>query len=537
MGEAMKYTLRWQAFDELCRELAAANEGSAFWIENPTGEVMAGSRPEPDSGRCCRELEDDGQVGRLLACATGSDATSGARLLQALVSREIKQQSTVRDMADATARLWRQTNAFLRMAETTHLSFDPAVALDKVLDVIEHSTSFRRGWGMLKFPGSEGWRLLGDFDGNPAEGSHAPGIEVQPPATEAFDEDVKLLQPGCEDSELYEQLSSTLGRSGPLAVASLGTGQGCYGYLLVPADDPDLLTSEDFKVLAAAAQILGVAVENAHILGREREDMRLQVENDMLALQARDMEEMTHVVAHDLRSPMHSIYGFMHVALDELSDLSARLSQDGYNNATGMETMVADPIRDAIRSVEKLNRMVKRLLEFSRSARAPYNCEYLDMNDLVDGVVRSFGYALAQDEVTVTVEALPPLVADRVQMEAVLGNLVDNAAKYIGDGPERSVVVGCVEGDHGREYFVRDTGVGMTPEQAAKVFQPFRRFHADSVPGEGIGLAHVRKIIERHGGKIRCETTEGVGTTFYFSVGSESGAVADEVPEALQAAE
>jgi signal transduction histidine kinase len=159
------------------------------------------------------------------------------------------------------------------------------------------------------------------------------------------------------------------------------------------------------------------------------------------------------------------------------------------------------------------------------------------MNDLVDGVVRSFGYALSQDEVTVTVEALPPLVADRVQMEAVLGNLVDNAAKYIGDGPERSVVVGCVEGDHGREYFVRDTGVGMTPAQAAKVFQPFRRFHADSVPGEGIGLAHVRKIIERHGGKIRCETTEGVGTTFYFSVGSESGAVADEVPVDLQAAE
>jgi signal transduction histidine kinase len=71
-------------------------------------------------------------------------------------------------------------------------------------------------------------------------------------------------------------------------------------------------------------------------------------------------------------------------------------------------------------------------------------------------------------------------------------------------------------------YYVRDTGVGMTADQIPRAFLPFQRFHAEAAPGDGIGLPHVRKIVERHGGRIWCESEPGVGTTFFFTLGQHA---------------
>ena len=83
---------------------------------------------------------------------------------------------------------------------------------------------------------------------------------------------------------------------------------------------------------------------------------------------------------------------------------------------------------------------------------------------------------------------------------------------------ERRITVGCESGEE-PVYFVRDTGKGMAEDQVMKAFLPFQRFHTQAAPGDGIGLPHVRKIIERHGGRIWCESEKGVGTTFFFTLG------------------
>ena len=114
---------------------------------------------------------------------------------------------------------------------------------------------------------------------------------------------------------------------------------------------------------------------------------------------------------------------------------------------------------------------------------------------------------------------LPSVTGDRVQLEALFGNLVDNAIKYMGKGEDRTIVVGCQPGPE-PIYFVRDSGVGMSPDEMSKAFLPFQRFHSDAAPGDGIGLPHVRKIVERHGGRIWCESEKGTGTTFYFTLGA-----------------
>jgi signal transduction histidine kinase len=244
-------------------------------------------------------------------------------------------------------------------------------------------------------------------------------------------------------------------------------------------------------------------------LRRERESTRLQVENEMLTSQAREMEEMLHVVSHDLRSPMTAIYGFMHIALDELED------PDG---GGGGGERVVKPLQDGIRSVERLNGMVQRLLDFSRIARLEYHFEPLPMGKLVGGVVDSLGFHMQEKGIVVTIDKLPDATGDPVQVEAVFRNLVDNAVKYMGDGKRRSIEIGSRLDGGETVYFVRDTGMGMTGEQCTKAFLPFRRFRIDAAPGEGIGLSYVRKIVERHNGRIWCESVEGEGTVFSFTL-------------------
>jgi signal transduction histidine kinase len=168
--------------------------------------------------------------------------------------------------------------------------------------------------------------------------------------------------------------------------------------------------------------------------------------------------------------------------------------------------------------VEKLNRMVQRLLDFSRAARAAYSFEKVELAKLVQGVVRSLGYQLNKRGVRIDIGELPPVTGDRIQLEAVFGNLIDNSIKYMRERGERLISIGYQPGNE-PIYFVRDTGTGMTPDETSRAFIPFQRFNPDAAPGDGIGLPHVLKIIERHGGRIWCESEKGVGTTFYFTLG------------------
>jgi len=163
--------------------------------------------------------------------------------------------------------------------------------------------------------------------------------------------------------------------------------------------------------------------------------------------------------------------------------------------------------------------MIQRLLDFSRAARAAYSFEKVDLQRLVQGVVRSLGYQLNKRSVRIEVSDLPAVTGDRIQLEAVFGNLIDNAIKYMKDRGDRRIEIGCEVGTE-PVFFVRDTGIGMTSDEVSRAFIPFQRFNPDAAPGDGIGLPHVLKIIERHGGRIWCESEKGVGSTFFFTLGS-----------------
>ncbi len=513
--------IRWLALDAVCREFSEA-AACPFWIEDTTGRVVAGTRDDSVSGARSVTLGGDGpEVARLW---TGGEAAAPlVELCRGACERDLDHQATVADMAEATARLWRQTNALLRMSSSTSLALEPAIMLDTVLGVVEHSTNLERGSSLVRLPTGDDHYTLFRHDG---ETRNVPLERIL--SLDMLEDDVRLVTSHPTDEEIMADCNAVLGKPAggprPIAIARLATENDRYGFLLTPVSSVEAITSEDLKLLGAAAQIVSVAIENSHTLLRERAAERRAVQNELLAAQARDMEEMLHVVAHDLRSPMTAIYGFMHVAMDQAHELSEDLRDRRLLELGNRAKTVGEPLQAGITSIEKLNRMVQRLLDFSRVARMEYTLEQVDLRELVRGVLGSLSYQIADRDIEVEVGQLPAIEGDRVQLEHVFGNLIDNAIKYMADRAPKAILIGssvdATSGD--RVYCVEDTGIGMTEDQANKAFLPFRRFRTDAAPGEGIGLPYVRKIIERHGGRIWCESRDGIGTRFYFTLGTPS---------------
>jgi signal transduction histidine kinase len=150
-----------------------------------------------------------------------------------------------------------------------------------------------------------------------------------------------------------------------------------------------------------------------------------------------------------------------------------------------------------------MDALISALLDISRIASRDLDRTHVDLDALMQRVADSFEFILQGRGIKLHVGKLPPARVDAVRIEQVFSNLVDNAIKYIGDG--REISVGAVGGPLAR-YFVRDSGMGMTAGELKKVFRLFRRGRASDIPGEGIGLTLVRKVIERHGGRIWVES-------------------------------
>jgi signal transduction histidine kinase len=170
-------------------------------------------------------------------------------------------------------------------------------------------------------------------------------------------------------------------------------------------------------------------------------------------------------------------------------------------------------------STQKMDRLINAILRLSREGRRVIAPEKLDMKRLVGGVADGIRHQATARAATVEIETpLPDIVSDRVAVEQIFSNLVENAVKYLAPGrPGLITVRGRTEGDH-VIYEVQDNGRGIDPKDHDRVFDLFRRSGAQDQPGEGIGLAHVRALAYRLGGLITCQSTLDQGATFTLSL-------------------
>lgn len=224
-----------------------------------------------------------------------------------------------------------------------------------------------------------------------------------------------------------------------------------------------------------------------------------------LELALREMETFAYAVSHDLRAPLRAIAGFAHLLREEsaaaLDDEALRLLGRIEANALHMDALI------------------NGLLDLARYSRRPLALTAVDTAALVRRALEPLAGELKRRAVEIVIGMLPPCRADPLLLQQVYANLLSNALKYSASRERARIEIGAQQEGGKTVYYVRDNGVGFDMAHAAKLFGVFERLHpAAEYPGIGIGLSTVRRIVERHGGRIWAEAAPGEGATFYFTL-------------------
>ncbi len=240
---------------------------------------------------------------------------------------------------------------------------------------------------------------------------------------------------------------------------------------------------------------------------------QIQAANRKLELANNELEAFSYSVSHDLRAPLRHIDGFAGLLR---KSSGAALGDQGRRQL--------DTISNAAR---QMGRLIDDLLSFSRMSRAQVQPVEIDQNALIAALIQENGLAKTSPPVEWRIAPLPPVRADSAMLRQVWLNLLDNAVKYSGKTPAPCVEIGHQQDPNTREqvFFVRDNGAGFDMRYVDKLFGVFQRLHGPAeFEGTGIGLANVRRIITRHGGRTWAEGRVGAGATFYFSLPREEKA-------------
>lgn len=252
-----------------------------------------------------------------------------------------------------------------------------------------------------------------------------------------------------------------------------------------------------------------------------------------------EIKQFAYIVSHDLRAPLVNLRGFsaeLRRALDEVlplarQALTALPAADQRAPHDSIEEDIPEALGFIDSSVARMDSFINAVLKLSRIGRRELVYRPLDPRPLVEEILRTLAHQQAAHDATVTVADLPQVTADRTALEQIFGNLLANALLYLVPGRPGRIEVGGARGKTETTFWVRDNGRGIAPEDADKVFAPFRRAGKQDVPGEGMGLSYVHTMVRQHGGLIWFESKPDVGTTFFFtlshSLGDQGGSHAE----------
>ncbi|MBB3880456.1 sensor histidine kinase [Sphingomonas pseudosanguinis] len=246
-----------------------------------------------------------------------------------------------------------------------------------------------------------------------------------------------------------------------------------------------------------------------------------------LALANEEIQRFAYIVSHDLRSPLVNVMGFtaeLSAAAQPLAELIDRAEAEAPQIVTEEARLAArEDLPEAIgfirTSTAKMDRLINAILKLSREGRRVLAPEMIALDQLAEQITDAIRHVIDDRGVTVTIERpMPVIVSDRIALEQILSNLIENATKY--RHPTRAAEVHIsAEETRGRVIVaVRDNGRGIDPRDHQRIFDLFRRSGQQDQPGEGIGLAHVRALAYRLGGTISVESQLGEGATFFLSL-------------------
>jgi two-component system, chemotaxis family, sensor kinase Cph1 len=244
--------------------------------------------------------------------------------------------------------------------------------------------------------------------------------------------------------------------------------------------------------------------EEALIKARNELELEVQARTEELQKSNAELRQFAYVASHDLQEPLRMVISYLTLLEDHYQD---KLDEDG-----------SEFIHYAVDGGKRMKALIDDLLAYSRIENKGRNFAPVNMNEVMENVVDGLTISMQENGASIILDTMPTIWADESQMLQLMQNLVSNAIKF--HGPDRPVVhVSATEQERGWTFSVRDNGIGLSMEYSERIFQMFQRLHSrDRFPGSGVGLAIVKKVVERQGGKIWVESEEGKGATFFFTV-------------------
>lgn len=311
---------------------------------------------------------------------------------------------------------------------------------------------------------------------------------------------------------------------GSEVIGSVGLANRAGGY------SPDLARFLE-PVLTAAAQV--VEGYRGHRERSEAERQLLEKNADLERFHA-EMQQFAYIVSHDLRSPLASINGFAKELRGSIQRLGARIRQlaptlppDAKTEMNGeLDAVIPEALEFIEASAVKMDHLIKAILKLSRLGRQELRLEALDVRDIVETTIKALAFPISAAGADVVVEELPVVTSDRLAMEQIFANLLDNAVKYLDPGRKGRIVIAAKVRRRDTLFRVEDNGRGIAPEDIPRAFRIFQRVGERTIEGEGMGLAYVSTMVQRLGGRIWCESEPGRGSTFSFTIPARESAKA-----------
>jgi len=284
------------------------------------------------------------------------------------------------------------------------------------------------------------------------------------------------------------------------ASVPIWAGERALGVMNLVGSERGLFSEEDTGNLYSVGIQLGIA------LARARLSERLAERTAQLQSSNRELESFSYSVSHDLRAPLRHIEGYVAMLIE---DTAGKLAAEPQRY-----------LKVIVEASRHMGELIDNLLVFSRMGRVEMSQTRVELEMLVQEAVRDLEMATRGRNIGWTIPPLPAVTGDRAMLKQALANLLGNAVKYTRPRDPAQIEMGCAGEEDGRVIlFVRDNGVGFDMQYADKLFGVFQRLHrADEFEGTGIGLANVRRIITRHGGRVWAEAVPDQGATFYFTL-------------------
>ncbi|MCC6240990.1 MAG: HAMP domain-containing protein [Phycisphaerales bacterium] len=264
------------------------------------------------------------------------------------------------------------------------------------------------------------------------------------------------------------------------------------------------------QMLASANDQLAAANRDleAKVLQRTSQ---MESANKRLSSEIAEKEDFLRAVSHDLNAPLRNISGMASMLVMKYRD---RFDEDILHRLDRIQ-----------KNVQAETDLISELLELSRIKTRRGVLKPVDMHALVQHLAEIFDNDLKTRNIELIVETpLPVLHCESARIGQVLQNLIDNAIKYMDEKPQKSIRIGCTVWMDEAEFYVRDNGMGIEPEDQEKIFYVFRRGRSqavNNVAGKGVGLASVKSIVETYNGAIRVVSQPGEGTTFFFTINGQ----------------